>query len=58
MSRKKCAVCGLLFHTVVSSKRYCSDECRRVARRDKQRQWQSDNPDYMKKYMQQYRSKE
>ncbi len=57
MKRKKCVVCGELFHSKVNTARYCSEECRESGQLANRAKWKGDNPDYMKNYMRKYRRK-
>lgn len=55
MSRVKCVVCGKLFKTDSGGAKYCSKDCRKKGQRENNKEWQKNNPDYMKNYMRKYR---
>lgn len=46
---KKCKICGKEFDARGSTVT-CSSECRKINKREYQREWQNKNPEYMKKW--------
>ena len=56
MNRKRCVMCRKIYFTNVHTSRYCSNECKTAAIRNKQKEWSEKNPNYMKNYMRKYRS--
>ena len=55
MRNKKCFICGASFKSRALKARYCSVKCRREGQRANRVKWESDNPEYMKNYMQKQR---
>ena len=50
-----CSICGKQFETVRPNKKYCSFICKEAGHRLRRMMWKSDNPDYYKAYMREYR---
>ena len=57
LKAKNCRICGDLFTPKTANSRYCSPECRNQKRKSERKEWLENNPEYMKKYMRDYRSK-
>ena len=53
-----CPICGRQFETSKPNKKYCSYTCKEASAKVRRMNWQEQNPDYYKAYMQQYRKKE
>lgn len=49
-------MCKEKFHTSRNA-RYCSEKCKKDARKLTRKNWEEANPAYMKEYMQKYRKK-
>lgn len=43
-----CQRCGAKYWTSNGKAKYCSDECRIAAHREKQKQWRDNHPDYFR----------
>ena len=52
-----CPMCGLKFETSRPNKKYCSFSCKEAGAKLRRMKWDSQNPDYIKTYMQEYRKK-
>lgn len=59
MKKKRvvCSICGKEFQSQHANVKYCSLVCKEAARRKNQKHWRSDNPNYNRDYMRQYRRK-
>ncbi len=55
--KRRCPVCGTEFMTKKPNKKYCSFSCRDVGSRVSRMKWNDNNPDYITKYMRDYRKK-
>lgn len=53
-----CLVCGRQFETTRPNKKYCSFTCKEAGAKLRRMKWEDRNPDYNRRYMQQYRQKE
>ena len=50
-----CPICGRQFETSRPNKKFCSFSCREAGQKLRRMKWEAQNPDYSKKYMQEYR---
>lgn len=54
----KCPICGIEFKTEKPRRKYCSFSCKEAGAKLQRMKWEDKNPDYVRKYMQEYRRKE
>ena len=50
-----CKICGAKFNSVSDNAKYCSPACRDQGAKEKRKNWEAENPNYMKDKMREYR---
>lgn len=48
--KKRCCLCGAEYYTGNGKAKYCSNECRKEATRQRQKAWREEHPEYYKDY--------
>ena len=51
----KCVICGTEFKSSRPRRKYCSFSCKEAGAIIRRKVWENNNPDYIRKYMQEYR---
>lgn len=53
--KRTCKRCGKEFISHSQRTKYCSPQCKVEAAKEKRKEWEAHNPEYMKNYMANYR---
>ncbi len=48
--KKRCELCGNEYWTGNGKAKYCSDECKKLATKQRQKKWREEHPNYHKEY--------